>query len=329
MMSRVRPSCIKSAIALLGLCIAAGAAQAADPAYPTRPVRMVVSFAPGGGVDASARIVAPKLSDSMGQFWVVDNRAGAAGNIASDIVARANPDGQTVLVALDTQLTANPRLYQLPFDVEKDLKPVVILAVSDQAIVVNPKVPANTLKDFIALAKQKPGALRHGSAGVGSSNHLAAELFKKVAGVNILHVPYKGAGPAASAVLSGEIQMNVSSVASLIGFVKSGRLRALATTGLKRNKALPDVPTVAESGYPGFEAVQWYALVVPGKTPKYIVKRIYEDTVKALKSADVQATMDRLGMQEDLSTPEQLRVRIKKEAATWSAIIKEAGIRLQ
>jgi tripartite-type tricarboxylate transporter receptor subunit TctC len=264
----------------------------------------------------------------MGQFWVVDNRAGAAGNIASDIVARAIPDGQTVLVALDTQLTANPSLYKLPFSVEKDLKPVVILAVSDQAIVVNPKVPAKTLKDFIALAKQKPGALRHGSAGVGSSNHLAAELFKKVTGVNILHVPYKGAGPAAAAVLSGEIQMNVSSVASLIGFVKSGRLRALATTGLQRNKALPDVPTVAESGYPGFEAVQWYALVVPGKTPKYIVKRIYDDTVKALKSADVQATMDRLGMQQDLSTPEELRARIRKESAQWSAIIKEAGIRL-
>jgi tripartite-type tricarboxylate transporter receptor subunit TctC len=329
MMNRIRPSYVKSAIALFGLCIAAGVAQAADPAYPTRPVRMVVSFAPGGGVDASARIVAPKLSDSMGQFWVVDNRAGAAGNIASDIVARAIPDGQTVLVALDTQLTANPSLYKLPFSVEKDLKPVVILAVSDQAIVVNPKVPAKTLKDFIALAKQKPGALRHGSAGVGSSNHLAAELFKKVTGVNILHVPYKGAGPAAAAVLSGEIQMNVSSVASLIGFVKSGRLRALATTGLKRNKALPDVPTVAESGYPGFEAVQWYALVVPGKTPKYIVKRIYDDTVKALKSANVQATMDRLGMQQDLSTPEQLRARIRKELAQWSAIIKEAGIRLQ
>ena len=325
MLSRIR--CIESAV-LFGLCIAAGVAQAADPAYPTRPVRMVVSFAPGGGVDASARIVAPKLSDSMGQFWVVDNRAGAAGNIASDIVARAIPDGQTVLVALDTQLTANPSLYKLPFSVEKDLKPVVILAVSDQAIVVNPKVPAKTLKDFIALAKQKPGALRHGSAGVGSSNHLAAELFKKVTGVNILHVPYKGAGPAAAAVLSGEIQMNVSSVASLIGFVKSGRLRALATTGLQRNKALPDVPTVAESGYPGFEAVQWYALVVPGKTPKYIVKRIYDDTVKALKSADVQATMDRLGMQQDLSTPEELRARIRKESAQWSAIIKEAGIRL-
>ncbi|MDP2239476.1 MAG: tripartite tricarboxylate transporter substrate binding protein [Burkholderiales bacterium] len=327
-MNRVRPGCIKSAIILFGLCIAAGAAQAADPAYPTRPVRMIVSFAPGGGVDASARIVAPKLSDSMGQYWVVDNRAGAAGNLASDIVARANPDGQTVLVALDTQLTANPSLYKLPFSVEKDLKPVVILAVSDQAIVVNPKVPAKTLKDFIALAKQKPGALRHGSAGVGSSNHLAAELFKKVTGVNILHVPYKGASPAAAAVLSGEIQMNVSSVASLIGFVKSGRLRALATTGLQRNKALPDVPTVAESGYPGFEAVQWYALVVPGKTPNYIVKRIYDDTVKALKSADVQATMDHLGMQQDLSTPEALRARIKRESAQWSAIIKEADIRL-
>src|SRR5512134_1046818 len=193
-----------NAIALLGLCLVAGIAQAADSAYPTRPVRLVVPFAPGGGVDATARIVAPKLSESMGQNWVVDNRTGAGGNVASEIVARANPDGHTVLLALDTQLTANPSLYPLPFSIEKDLQPVVILAVSDQVVVVHPGVAAKTLKAFIALAKQKPGAFRHGSAGAGSSNHLAAELFKKVTGVDILHVPYKGAGPAIAAILAGE-----------------------------------------------------------------------------------------------------------------------------
>jgi len=329
MMSRVRPSCITNAIALLGFCIAAGVAQAADSAYPTRPVRLVVPFSPGGGVDATARIIAPKLSESMGQHWVVDNRAGAGGNLASEIVARANPDGHTVLLALDTQLTANPILYKLPFSVEKDLQPVVILAVSDQIVVVHPGVAAKTLKEFIALAKQKPGAFRHGSGGMGSSNHLAAELFKKVTGIDILHVPYKGAGPSIAAILAGDIQMNISSTASTIGFIKAGRLRALASTGAKRGKALPELPTVAESGYPGFEAIQWYALVVPGATPKSIVARIHKDSLKALQHADVRASMERLGLQQEPTTPEELVARIKKETATWAAIIKDAGIRLQ
>ena len=329
MTSRARTSCITNAVALLGFCVAAGLAQAADSGYPTRPVRLVVPFAPGGGVDATARIISPKLSESMGQNWVVDNRTGAAGNIASEIVARANPDGQTVLLALDTQLTANPSLYDLKFSVAKDLQPVVILAVSDQIVVVHPGVAAKTLKEFIVLAKQKPGALRHGSAGVGSSNHLAAELFKKVTGVDMVHVPYKGAGPAAAAILAGEIQMNVSSTASTIGFIKSGRLRPLASTGLKRGKALPDLPTVAESGYPGFEAIQWYALVVPGATPKSIVARIHKDSLKALQSADVRASMERLGLEQDPGTPQALVARIKKETTMWAAIIKDAGIRVQ
>ncbi len=329
MMSRVRLSVFPNAIALLGFCIAAGVVQAAESAYPTRPVRLVVPFSPGGGVDTTARIVAPKLSESMGQNWVVDNRTGAAGNIASEIVAGAAPDGHTVLLALDTQLTANPNLYKLPFSVEKDLQPVVILAVSDQMVVVHPGVAAKTLKEFVALAKQKPGAFRHGSAGVGSSNHLAAELFKKVAGVDILHVPYKGAGPSIAAILAGEINMNVSSTASTIEHIKAGRLRALASTGLKRGTSTPEVPTVAESGYPGFEAIQWYGLVVPGATPKRIVARIHKDSVKALENADVQASMERLGLQQDPSTPEKLVARIKNETAKWSAIIKDAGIRVQ
>jgi len=328
MMSCVRPSCITNAIALLGICIAAGVAQAAESAYPTRPVRLVVPFPPGGGVDATARIIAPKLSESMGQYWVVDNRSGAGGNLASEIVARANPDGHSVLLALDTMLTANPILYKMPFSVEKDLKPVVILAVSDQIVVVHPSVAANTLKEFVALAKQKPGAFRHGSGGMASSNHLAAEQFKKVAGIDVVHVPYKGAGPSIAAVLAGEIHMNISSTASTIGFIKAGRLRALASTGARRG-ALPELPTIAESGYPGFEAIQWYGLVVPGATPKSIVARIHKDSVKALENAQVRASMERLGLQQDPSTPEALVVRIKKETAKWSAIIKDAGIRIQ
>lgn len=329
MTKRIHSSCITSAIAALGFCMTAGAVQAAESGYPNRPVRLVVPFSPGGGVDTTARIVAPKLSDTMGQTWVVDNRTGAAGNIGSEIVARANPDGYTVLLALDTQLTANPSLYKLPFSVEKDLQPVIILAISDQILVVHPGVAAKTIKDLVALAKAKPGTLRHGSAGVGSSNHLAAELFKHVAKVDMLHVPYKGAGPAIAAILGGEIQLNVSSTASSIEHIKAGRVRALASTGLKRGSTTPDVPTVAESGYPGFEAVQWYGLIVPNGTPKPIVARIHQDSLKALQTADVRASMERLGLQQDPSTPEKLAARVKKESATWATIIKAAAISVQ
>jgi tripartite-type tricarboxylate transporter receptor subunit TctC len=329
MLSRVRSSHLVSIIALLGFCMVGGVIHAADSAYPTRPVRLVVPFPPGGGVDATARIFAPKLSEFMGQTWVVDNRSGAGGNLASEIVARANPDGHTVLLALDTQLTANPSLYDLSFNVGKDLQPVVILVATDQFVVVHPGVPAKTLKEFIALAKQKPGALRHGSAGVGSSNHLAAELFKKVTGTDIVHVPYKGAGPAIVAILAGEIQMNVSSPASTIGFITSGKLRALARTGARRGKLLPELPTVAESGYPGFDVIQWYGFVVPGPTPKSIVERIRNDSLKALQDADVLASMARLGFEPEITTQAELIARIKKETAMWAGIIKEAGIRLQ
>lgn len=329
MMSRARPSHLTNIIALIGLCIAAGVTQAADSAYPTRPIRLVVPFPPGGGVDTTARIFAPKLSEFMEQNWIVDNRAGAGGNLASEIVARANPDGHTVLLAIDTQLTANPSLYNLSFNVEKDLQPVVILVATDQFVVVHPSVAAKTLKEFIALAKQKPGAFRHGSGGVGSSNHLAAELFKTVTGIDIVHVPYKGAGPSIVAILAGEIQMNISSPASTIAFITSGKLRALARTGAKRGKLLPELPTVAESGYPGFDVIQWYGFVVPGATPKSIVARIRNDSLKALQSADVQASMGRLGFEPEITTQAELIARIKKERAMWAGVIKEAGIRLQ
>src|SRR5262245_32089079 len=270
MIRSVRSSRLVHIFTALGLCVAPGLAAAADAAYPTRPVRLVVPFAPGGGVDATARIMAPKLTELMGQNWVVDNRTGAGGNLASEIVARASPDGHTVLIAIDSQLTANPSLYTLPFSVEKDLQPVIVVCATDQILVVHPGVAASTFKDFIALAKSKPGTFRYGSGGVGSANHLAGELIKKVIGIDIVHVPYKGAGPSIAGILAGEIQMNVSSPASTVGFVTSGKLRALARTGLKRGKVLPDVPTVAESGYPGFEAIQWYGFVVPGPTPKRI-----------------------------------------------------------
>jgi tripartite-type tricarboxylate transporter receptor subunit TctC len=328
MISRVHTDRMMTIVALFGLC-AAGVAHAADSAYPTRPVRLVVAFAPGGGADATARIIAPKLTELMGQHWVVDNRTGAGGNLASEITARATPDGHTVMLTIDSQLTANPSLYKLPFNVDKDLFAVIVLCSTDQILVVHPGVAVNSFKDFIALAKAKPGSFRFGSGGVGSANHLAAELLKKVARIDIVHVPYKGAGPSIAGILAGEIQMNVSSPASTVGFVTSGKLRALARTGVKRGKVLPEVPTVAESGYPGFEAIQWYGLVVPGATPRSVVARIREDAQRALQAADVLALMERLGLEPDATTGPKLAERLKKETAMWAGVIKDAGIRLQ
>jgi tripartite-type tricarboxylate transporter receptor subunit TctC len=329
MKCHARLGCIANTLALLACCIVTGIAQAADSSYPSRPIRFIVPFAPGGGSDATARIFAPRLSEIMGQNWIVDNRPGASGNLASEMVARASPDGHTVLLVLDSMFTANPSLYKMPFDAEKDLRSVVILAAGDQIVVVHPDVPAKTLKEFVALAKRKPGELRHGSGGVGSSNHLAAELLKKVSGIDIVHVPYKGAGPSLTGLLAGEIQLNISSTASSIGFIKSGRLRALASTGTRRSKTLPDLPTVAESGYRGFEARQWYALAVPGATPKGIIERIRGASLEALKDTAVLAAMERQGFEPEASTIAGLAARIRKESAMWAGIIKDAGIRLQ
>lgn len=302
-------------------------AQAAEPAYPTRPVRLVLGFPPGGATDALARIITPKLSDAMGQTWIVDNRSGAGGNLAAEIVARANPDGHTVLMALSTQLTAAPSLYKLPFSVEKDLQPITMLATHEHIVLVHPSVPVKTFKELVALAKQKPGALNYGSSGIGGSLHLAAELLKRRAGFDITHVAYKGAGPAVAAILAGETQVMVGAVPSTYTYVTSGRVRALATTGAKRHKVTADLPTVAELGYPGFENIAWFALFVPSATPKSIVERIRNESLKALQNADVQSAMARLGLDRETSTPAELAQRIKAETAALAIVIKEADIR--
>lgn len=325
----ISPAHPTNTLALLAVCAAAGIAQAAEPAYPTRPVRLVVGFAPGGGGDTMARIIAPKLSDSMGQTWVVDNRSGATGNLATEIVARANADGYTMLLGVETSITANPSLYKLPFNVQKDLQPITLLAMVDQILVVHPSVQAKTVPELVALAKQKPGALNYGSAGTGSANHLGMLMLEKRAGISMVHVPYKGGGPRSIALLAGEIQASMGSVASMITFVQAGRLRGLAIASGKRSRLVPDLPTVAESGYPGYDASSWYALLAPGGTPKSITERIRNDTLKALQSAETQANMERLGLEPASSTQAELAARIKTESATWAGVIKEAGIRAE
>jgi tripartite-type tricarboxylate transporter receptor subunit TctC len=321
---------IRSVSLLLALAVPGAAtlpAQAAEAAYPTRPIRMIVGFPPGGSTDALARILAPKLSDAMGQTWVVDNRGGAGGNLGAELVSRANPDGHTVLLALNTQLTASPSLYKLPFDVEKDLQPVTGLATHEHIVLVIPGLPPKTFKEFIAFAKQKAGALNYGSSGIGGSLHLAAELLKRRAGFDMVHVAYKGAGPAISAILAAETQVMVGAVPSTIAHVRSGRLRALATTGPTRHKVTQDLPTVAESGYPGFENVAWFAFLVPAGTPNAVGQRILAETHKALQLPDVQSTLGRLGLDPQATTRAQLTERLRTETRMLAEVIKEAGIR--
>ncbi|HEX2828861.1 MAG TPA: tripartite tricarboxylate transporter substrate binding protein [Burkholderiales bacterium] len=302
-------------------------AYAAD--YPSKPIRLLVPFAPGGGADTLARIITPKLTEAMGQQWVVDNRAGAAGNISAETTARAAPDGHTVLMGFSTVLTVNPTLYKLPFDVSRDLAPVTLLATAQYLLVVHPSVAAASVKELVALAKQKPDALNFASAGVGSPLHLAGELFQKRAGIRLTHVPYKGGGPAAAAVLAGEAQLIFGSVASSLPHVKAGKLRALATTGLQRSKVAPEVPTMAESGFPGFDVTSWYALLVPAGTPQAIVNRLRDETGRALQRPDVQQVMATQGLESETSTPQALAARIRDERRTWAEVIRAAGIRAE
>ena len=319
---------MRSLIYAVAACVSLSAA-AADDNYPTRPVRLLVPFAPGGGADALSRIITPKMHDALGQAWVVDNRGGAAGNIAAETVAKAAPDGYTALMGFNTVLTVNPSLYKLTYSVTRDLQPVTLLATAQYILVIHPSVAATSLKDFIALAKQKPGSLNYASAGVGSPLNLAAELFKKRAGIDMAHLAYKGGGPAAVAVLAGEAQVLFASVASSIPQVKAGKLKALATTGTKRSKVVPDLPTIAESGFPGFDVSTWYALLVPARTSAAIVNKIRGAAIKAVELPDVQEAMSRQGLDVETSTPQELAARMSAETAVWAGVIKDAGIKAE
>lgn len=297
--------------------------------YPTRPIRLLLPFAPGGSADVIGRIIAPKLSEAMGQQWVVDNRGGAAGNIAAEIVARAAPDGHTVFLGLSTVVTANPALYKLPFSMEKDLQAVTMLTISQYILVLNPGVPAASVKELIALAKQNPRSLNYSSGGIGSPLHLAAELFQKRAGIEMVHVPYKSGGASAAAILSGETQFGVSSIASSLQLVKAGRLRAIATTGLQRSQVAPDLPTLAESGFPGLEVSSWYGLLVPSGTSTSIVQRIRNEAIKAVQAPDVLRALAAQGLQVETSTPQEFAARIRLDTKTWAEVIKSAGIKAE
>ena len=321
-------TCFKTVI-IVAAGVITTSASAANAPYPTRPIRLLVPFAPGGGADTLARILTPKLHESMGQAWVVDNRGGAGGNLAAEIVAHALPDGYTAFMGFNTVLTVNPTMYKLPINIERDFQPVTMLATAQYILVVHSSVAASNLTEFIALAKAKVGGYNYASAGIGSPLHLAGALFQKRTGVSMTHIAYKGGGPAVASLLGGETQVLFGSVASALPHVTSGRLKALATTGAKRAKVAPEIPTIAEQGIPGFEVTSWYALLVPAKTPVAIVNRLHAEAVKAVGAAEVQQAMSRQGLEAETSTPRELAARIAAETAVWAGVIKDAGIKAE
>jgi tripartite-type tricarboxylate transporter receptor subunit TctC len=310
---------------LIASTLASGFALAQS--YPERPLRAVLPYPPGGGTDSMARIILPKLGEALGQPIVIDNRPGAGGALAAEIVVKAAPDGYTLLMASATGVTAAPHLYKLTYDPIRDLAPITQTGTAAFTLSVNPKVPAKSVAELVALAKAKPGGLNYASGGIGSPLNLAGELFKSRASVNIVHVAYKGGVPAVTAVLSGEAQVIFGSFASSLPHVKAGRLRALAVTGSKRSPLLPNLPTMVESGFPGFLVLTWNALDAPTGTPASIVNRLQVETTKVLRRPEVIALMAKIGYEATgTSAAEYDRIR-REESAMWAKVIKDAGIR--
>ena len=320
------PSNRRFAAAVALLLLAVAPVRAAD--YPARPIRFVLGFAPGGASDTMARVIATRLSESLGQPVVIDNRAGAGGNIAAEIVARSAPDGYTLLLGNNGILAVNVSLYsKLAFDPVKDFSPVVLIASQPNILVVHPAVAASSVKELVALAKAKPGQLNYASPGNGTTGHLAGELFKRMAGVSYTIVPFKGGGPSALAMLSGETQFTFATALSVQPHIKSGKLRALAVTTAKRSASFPDLPTVAEAGVPGFDAITWHGVVVPARTPQAMIARLNSEFNKVLQTADMRERLLTLGSEVIGGEPKQLTEFMRVEIPRWARVIKESGAR--
>ena len=318
------------AIALFALAFAVNAVAADGGWRPDRPVRLLIPQAPGGAADAAARAFTPKFLEALGQPWVLDNRPGAAGNIAAELVAQSNPDGQTVLLGLSTSITANPLLYKLPYNPQRDFAPIAMVTAGQYVLVLHPTVKAETLKDFVALARARPGTLNFSSGGgTGAPSHLAAELFKSRAGIDIVHVPYKGGAPATNAVIAGEVQIMFANLLLAAPQARAGRLRALGVAGLKRAAIAPDIPTIAEQGYPDFEMASWYGLFVPARTPARIVDVIGREAARAINAQEVIDNLARQGLEAAYKNSGEFKAHIGRETAMWAKLIKEANIKAE
>lgn len=309
----------------MAACTAALAAHAQN--YPTRTIRLIVPYAPGGIVDYVGRNVAQRLAESLAQNVVVDNRPGAGGVVGVDITSKASPDGYT-LVVMDPAIVINPSLLpKVPYDIHKDLTPVTIISSSPLVLAVNPKVPATNVQELIAVARSQPGSLSFASAGVGTTPHMAGEFFKARIKQDLVHVPYKGSGPAMADLVGGQVQMTFSSITAALPFIKDGRLRGLATTGEKRANALATLPTVIESGFPGFEVNLWLGLFVPARTPQEIVARLNNEVRNALQIGEVKSAFDKVGADPLGSSTRDASAFVQKEFRKWADVIRTANIK--
>ena len=300
---------------------------AAQTSYPEEPIHVVVGFPPGSQTDTVARLLGQKFAQAWGRPVVIDNVIGVAGNIAADRVAKAAPDGYTLGLLSQTQLVVNPSLYKLAYDPVKDFAPVSQVTVSPNVLVVGDGVPAKSVEELVALAKAQPGGLTFASSGSGSVPHMAAELFKSVAGLDIRPIPYKGSVAAIPDLVGGRVTMMFSPMAVVLPVVREGKLRALAVTSLRRSSAAPELPTIAESGYPGFESTVWFGLLAPAKTPATIVRKLHLETVKALAQSDVRTKFAGLGVEGIGNSPDEFATVIKSEIPKWAKVIKDSGIK--
>ena len=315
---------MRKILAFLLFCSIAGAATAQT--WPSRPLRFVIPFTPGGGADFAGRVIARELSDEFKQPVVVENRAGAGGTIAPDNVAKSPADGYSMVLGHVGGIAVAPHMYKkLPFDPIKDLAPVAPVVNGLSVVVVNPALPVKTVRELIAYAKANPNQLSFGSAGTGTDTHLAGELFKTMTGTNMTHVPYKGGAPAMLDLIAGNVQLSFASVASTIGYIQTGRLRALGMTGVKPFEGLPGVPTVSESGVPGYEINNWYGIFVPAGTPEDIIRRLNAAVIKAVQNPEVRAKLIAAGLEPMWSTPAEFSAYVRSETTKWGKIVRDSG----
>jgi tripartite-type tricarboxylate transporter receptor subunit TctC len=311
---------------LLAILSFALAAPAAAQGYPLKPIRLICPFTPAGSVDIASRAIANELSKTLGQTVTVENRPGAGGNLGAEAAAHSAPDGYTLFMSTSGIQAINPALYtKMNVDPNKELLPVAPLVSLSNVLVVHPSVKANSVKDVIALAKAEPGKIAYASSGSGTSIHMSAAMFTQMTGVDMIHVPYKGSGPALVDLLAGQVQMMFDNIPSSLPHIKSGKLRALATTGAKRDPALPELPTIAEAGVPGYESGVWFGLMVPAGTPKDVIAKLNTEAVKGAKSPEFVKRMTELGYNIIPGTPEQMQDMIKVEIARWTPIVKSSG----
>ena len=319
---------MRRAACALVLAVVAGPAWAQD--FPSRPLKLVVPYAPGGGADSVARIVAKKVAENIGQPIVIENKGGAGSIVGTDLVAKAEPDGYTLLLGQSGPISINPAVYKsLPYDPVKDFAPITMTTAYPYILVVNAESPAKTLQEFVALAKSKPGGLNYGSTGVGAANHLVAELFASKAGLKMTHVPYRGTALAVGDLVSGTLNVVFGDPISVLPHIKSGKLRALAVTSLERSPVAPEVPTVAESGYPGFEALAWHGILAPAKTPPAVIQKLNAEIVKALADPATKELLEKQAMQTVGNSPEAFAAFIQKDIATWKAVAAAANVTVE